>query len=104
MSSRAAWLVSTSTAICIGSSAGATFSTSRAMLSSRIDEVGGTEVRDRRARLVEHAHIHRSLERLGDERAGPRDRARGERQRGEQDASIGHEISIGLAFKERQAN
>ena len=106
MSCSAAWLLSTSSAICIGSSAGATCSTSRATLSSRTTKSAGPRSATGRAVLVEDADVHRALHApVRRARGVPRaaTSARAERRRAQR-RDLRHQVSIGPGFRERQAN
>jgi len=61
------------------------------------------EIGNRSAGLIERADIHRALNRLCVDRAAPDERAGRHRQSGGEQTPIGHSVSIGLAFGERQA-
>ena len=65
---RAAWLLSTRSATCMGSVAGSTFSTSRATPSSRTTTSSGFDVFDRHALLVHDRHVQGPLPGLGADR------------------------------------
>ena len=97
-------LLSTSSAICIGAVAGSTRRTSRARLSSRTTKSDGLSSGTGRAVLVEHARVDAALQRLRRRRNRPQKPDGQNNGRSESEAPVGHSLSIGPGFQQRQGD